>query len=80
MKKQLLTHLRLKDLGGFFNPPTYREIPRVLVGGVAQSLERRSMTGKLSPCHAVDGDLLRVNRPLYVSQHGQLSHLFCWRR
>jgi len=31
-------------------------------------------------CHDVQltGDLFGVNRPLYVSQHGQLSHSSSW--
>jgi len=45
-------------------------------GGVAQWLERQSMTGKFSL--QLTGDLNGVNRSLPVSQHGQLSHSSSW--
>jgi len=49
-------------------------------GGVALWLERWSMTGELSHEVQLTGDLFRVNRPRYVSQHGQFSHLSSWGR
>jgi len=48
-----------------------------LVGGVAQWLERRTFRG-LRHDVQLTGDLLGVNRPLYVSQRGQLSHSSSW--
>ena len=49
-----------------------------MVGGIRQWLERWSMTGELSHDVQLTGDPLGVNRPLYVSQHGQLSHSSSW--
>jgi len=48
----------------------------IRVGGGARWLERWSMTAKLSLRHDVQlmGDILGVNRPLYVSQHGKTIH------
>jgi len=41
--------------------------------------DRRTFPG-LRRDAQLTGDLLRVNHPLYVSQHGQLSYLSTWGR
>jgi len=44
-------------------------------------MRRFCLGAKSDSCDVqLTGDLLGVNRPLYVSQHGQLSHLFSWGR
>ena len=52
------------------------------VGGVAQLVRTSVYDWRTFPGlrHDVQltGDLFRVNRPLYVSQHGQLSHSSSW--
>jgi len=49
----------------------------VIIVFITSVYDRQTFPGL---CHDVQltGDLLRVNHPLYVSQHGQLGHSSSW--
>ena len=70
-----------KDLGVDYNPTAVgmKSLAHFhTVGGVAQLVRTSVYDRRTLPAlrHDVQltGDLLGVNRPLYVSQHGKLSH------